>query len=917
MSRSAVLVLVLAISTSLPQDALGQGLVQLSATRAQPHFVAEWAPKNERAAEQSAVFATRVSLNLTSVTLDEALKALTREGKLQLLYSTALLPVDKRVTIHARDVAVFTALTEILFRSGLDILVDRTGTLAIVECSHDASPARERGDTGTVVGRVTDAGTGQPLVGATVVVETLGLEAVTDGEGRFRIPKVAPGTYTIRVRYIGYSAETKTVTVTPATELEVTFELQRSVQRLDEVVTVTPGGMQTQIRSLPSPVSIVTASDIEQRRPQTLMDVVRQSVPAAVVFSVPSRPDQTSFGMRGASSLSGLGAMKIFIDGVETASFGSSPVDPASIDRIEVIRGPQAATLYGSDAAAGVVQIFTKRGDPSLSRPQVDGQASLGVAQTPYDGFHAVLRQRYAAAVRGGSNDIGYNFGGGYTRLADWLPGGELSRQSSPNVYGGIRYSQGIVRADLHGRYYRNELPGGLNPLLMTTGFVPLSRPSYNNQDFTNETFGARFAVTPASWWRHQLTLGVDRSAVANVQTRRRLTTPADTLFELFTLNQRKLSAFYNSSISGGLGSGAAGTITFGVDHYQTDANFFGTVQAVNTTGTIITDPPGSLTESRTTIRNTGYFLQGEIDWRESVYLTGGLRAESNSTFGRNLATPVLPRVGVAVVQEIGGATLKLRTAYGRAIRAPAAGQAFGGASSEQVTLANPTLGPEKQSGWDAGLDLEFGEKLALSVSGFDQEAVDLIAFVQLPTTGVPTAQFQNIGRVSNRGLEVEGLFRFAAWELKAQYGYTKSRIEELGQDVNEGADVQVGERPLGLPAHTAGATISVKPRAGTSLTTGLTYVGSFRQLDFLALFRCLGGTGPCPESFLATFTTRDFVVTYPGFLKLNLGITQRITPQVNAFGSVENLTNSTAYEGTNNVATMGRITMVGAGVSF
>ena len=917
MSRSAVLVLVLTIGTFLPQLALGQGSVQLAATGPQPHFVAAWAPKSERAAEESPVLATRVSLELTSVTLDEALKTLTREGKLQVLYSTALLSEDKRVTIHARDVAVLTALTEILFRSGLDILVDRTGTLAIVRCSHDASPPRESGDTGRVVGRVTDAGTGQPLVGATVIVETLSLEATTDSEGRFRISYVAPGNYTLRVRYIGYDAVTRIVTVKPATELQVIFELKRSIQLLDDVVTVTPGGMQSQIRSLPSPVTIVTATDIEKRRPQTLMDVVRQSVPAAVVFSVPSRPDQTSFGMRGASSLSGLGSMKIFIDGVETASFGSSPVDPASIDRIEVIRGPQAATLYGSDAAAGVVQIFTKRGDPSLQRPQVDGQASLGIAQTSYDGFQAVLRQRYAASVRGGGDDIGYNFGGGYTRLADWLPAGEPSRQSSPNVYGGIRYSQGIVRADLHGRYYRNELPGGLNPLLMSTGFLPLSRPSYNNQDFTNETFGARFAVTPASWWRHQLTLGVDRSAVANVQTRRRLTTPADTLFELFTLSQRKLSAFYNSSITGGLGSGAAGTVTFGVDHYQTDANFFGTVQAVNTTGTIITDPPGSLTESRTTIRNTGYFLQGEMSWRETVYLTGGLRAESNSTFGRDLATPVLPRIGLAVVQDISRATLKLRTAYGRAIRAPAAGQAFGGASSEQVTLANPTLGPEKQSGWDAGLDLEFGEKLALSVSGFDQEAVDLIAFVQLPTTGVPTAQFQNIGRVSNRGIEVEGLLRFATVALKAQYAYTKSRIEELGQEVSEGADVQVGERPLGLPAHTAGAMVSVEPMAGTSLTTGLTYVGSFRQLDFLALFRCLGATGPCPESFLTTFSTREFVVTYPGFLKLNMGITQQITSQVNVFGSVENLTNSTAYEGSNNVATMGRITMVGAGISF
>jgi outer membrane receptor protein involved in Fe transport len=111
--------------------------------------------------------------------------------------------------------------------------------------------------------------------------------------------------------------------------------------------------------------------------------------------------------------------------------------------------------------------------------------------------------------------------------------------------------------------------------------------------------------------------------------------------------------------------------------------------------------------------------------------------------------------------------------------------------------------------------------------------------------------------------------------------------------------------------------TFTVKPRTGTSVTAGLTYVGSVRQLDALALIRCFGGTEPCPESFLTTFSTRDFLIDYPDFAKLNAAITQRISRQLEGFVSVENLTNNTAYEGTNTIAVMGRITMAGMRASF
>jgi outer membrane receptor protein involved in Fe transport len=116
------------------------------------------------------------------------------------------------------------------------------------------------------------------------------------------------------------------------------------------------------------------------------------------------------------------------------------------------------------------------------------------------------------------------------------------------------------------------------------------------------------------------------------------------------------------------------------------------------------------------------------------------------------------------------------------------------------------------------------------------------------------------------------------------------------------------------VPEHSAGVELSATPRDGTTLTAGLTYVGSYRQVDALWQYRCLAAFTPeaCPASFLATFSTRGFIVDYPGFAKINATITHRFTPQLEAFASVDNLMNSEAYEGTNTAPVIGRTTMVG-----
>lgn len=330
-----------------------------------------------------------------------------------------------------------------------------------------------------------------------------------------------------------------------------------------------------------------------------------------------------------------------------------------------------------------------------------------------------------------------------------------------------------------------------------------------------------------------------------------------------------------------------------------------------------MTSPAGSLRGSVTQKTNTGYFAQAQLGLHDALFFTAGVRAEDNTTFGADYGMATLPRVGLTLVRDIGATTVKLRASYGKALRTPAVGEATGSVSPTLIVLANPLLAAEQQQGWDGGVDLVFGNRASLSLSGYVQTAKGLIAFLQVATTPLPTYQYQNVGEVSNKGIEMEGRVSLARWlQLTAQYGYVRSRFVSVG---TTGGAVQVGDEPLGVPAHTAGAVLTLAPREGTSLTAGLSYIGSLKEADFLAEYRCFASfeEPACPSSFLNTGSTRGFTISYPSFAKLNISVTQAITHELEAFLAIDNLTNNQAYEGRSTAPIVGRNTMLGLHINF
>ncbi len=854
-----------------------------------------------------------ITLALHQATMKEALRAIARQAEVRLIYNDSDLPADRLVTVTISDVTVEQALALVL--RGTELQARRTDGGVAIEPRIHSERSERRTLQASLSGRVTDVGNGRPIVGVAVRLDELSLATSTDADGAYRFTTVPAGTYTLIARRVGYEMVTKDVSLADGEQGRADIAMAPSPTILDQVVT-TGTIVPTEVKALPNPISVITADQIERQRPVTLTSILRQAVPTAVAFSNPTNPTATQISVRGASSLNGAGEMKIFVDGVEATNYAFAPVDPASIDRIEIVRGPQAATIYGADAAGGVIEIFTKRGE-STTHPVLNVRGALGIVQTPYDGFASVPRQAYSGSVRGGGQNVSYNFGGSYSHLGDYLPEGEISRQSAGSIYGGMHLVGSLFDADISARYLDNDDPQVSNPLLRDAGYLPLSPPSYMRTNTLDEAMGARLTVAPVGWWRNQLTLGVSRHTTRVAQAKPRYTTADDSLLTLSNSAARKVSVGYNASVTGRISSELSGSMSVGIDHYSQEVDALSTGQALNVEGPIATSPPGSLSGSLVRQTNTGYFAQGQLGIRDAVYLTAGVRAEDNSGFGVDYGMAVLPRAGLTFVRDLGAITAKLRVSYGRALRTPAAGEALGSATSTSILLRNPLLAAEKQQGWDGGLDLAFGNRGSFNITAFTQTATDLISFLQVAADPLPTYQYRNIGRIGNTGFEVEASFTPATWlELRGQYGYVHSRIEAVGA---AGGSVEVGDAPRGVPTHTAGVALTVTPMSGTTANVALTYVGDFRAIDWLVTARCLADFSPatCPESFLSTFSFRSFVQDYRGFAKANVSITRRINGRVKAFLAVDNLTNAQVSEPDNYFPVVGRSSMLGVEVTY
>jgi TonB-linked SusC/RagA family outer membrane protein len=270
-------------------------------------------------------------------------------------------------------------------------------TNAVVLGLLTAAPAMGAAQQGTITGRVTEGGTGQPVSEARVFVVGTSLFATTSADGRYTIRNVPAGAASVRVLRVGLGEQRKPVTVAAGETVTLDFALQEVAVRLQEVVTTATG--EARRTELGHTVANIDASQVVQESPVTTVQEVLAARAPGVQVTIGT---QTGAGarvrIRGNNSLNLSNDPIYVIDGIRMTSNSNSStlftggaqpsrvgdLNPDEIESIEIVKGPSAATLYGTEAANGVVVITTKKGRAGSARWNAYAEGGLIEDRTKY-----------------------------------------------------------------------------------------------------------------------------------------------------------------------------------------------------------------------------------------------------------------------------------------------------------------------------------------------------------------------------------------------------------------------------------------------------------------------------------------------------------------------------------------------------
>lgn len=387
--------------------------------------------------------------------------------------------------------------------------------------------------TGVITGRVTARGTEDPVGDARVIVVGTAIAVFTNSNGEYRINTAPIGRAQVTVYKIGYSSVSDTVTVSSGQPATLNLSMAQTRVQLSEVV-VTGAVGNTERRAQGAAVATVNAEELAAQSPaQSFSQLLQSRVPSVSVNSASGTAGTSRrINIRGAASINLSNQPLIFIDGVRIVegqpglgAGGQSAdrlnnINPDDIESIEVVKGPAAATLYGADASAGVIQIITKAGRsgtprfqqrlsletgsvdqnwtppdnyanctaalvaPTSTNPLCRGQAvGALVSDNPLqreDVFRTGALTNMSYSINGGGQGYGYYFAVNNDRQQGTLPNNAFGRQGIrtnfnfvPNSKVTVNASIGIQQSELDAPQNDNNIYGYLGGAFLGT---PLSR---------------------------------------------------------------------------------------------------------------------------------------------------------------------------------------------------------------------------------------------------------------------------------------------------------------------------------------------------------------------------------------------------------------------------------------------------------
>jgi TonB-linked SusC/RagA family outer membrane protein len=265
-----------------------------------------------------------------------------------------------------------------------------------------AVPAIAHAQRANITGRVTAASTGENLADVRVTVVGTSVSAATAADGRFTLRNVPSGAREVRVLRVGFQEQKKSVAVPADGGVALDFVMAQAIVQLQEIVTTATG----QQRRVEIGNAVTTLGDIgekvEQAPVTNLADLMVAKAPGVTVLPGAMTGATAVVKIRGLNSLSLNNDPIYVIDGVRmntgsvsqgftgTRTSYLNDLSPNEIEDIEIVKGPSAATLYGTDAANGVIVITTKKGKAGTAKWTWFGETGTVDDRNDYSGTYAM-----------------------------------------------------------------------------------------------------------------------------------------------------------------------------------------------------------------------------------------------------------------------------------------------------------------------------------------------------------------------------------------------------------------------------------------------------------------------------------------------------------------------------------------------
>jgi vitamin B12 transporter len=635
-----------------------------------------------------------------------------------------------------------------------------------------ALPLAQAADT--VTGTVVDP-SGRPISRAHVrVLDASGHEisaTLADEHGHF--DAAGTGKCVIEASLAGFETATA-----PCASTNVRLEL--AVAPVSENVVVTATSTPVPASQIGVSASVFTSDDLASRRVPMVADLLR-TTPGAMVVRTAAPGGVTSLFVRGGES----SYNKVLIDGIPInepgGTFNFSNLTTDNLDRVEIVRGAQSA-LYGSDAMASVVQLFTKRANVLDAHPQVAGGIEGGTYST-YDA---------TASVSGAAGRLDYMLGG--TRLSTDNDGVNHKNENNEfTLNTGLSLGHGAtLRAIGRAELQHSGAPG-------PTVIQPADHDAFFERH--DGLGGVTLDQAASPWFHERLTYsyGVSNQVSSDLVA----DSSSDFTYDS-TANLRRHFASYQADVKLGRMANAEHLVTILGDWNG---------ERIHLVDRMPFDPiDANVRHSR---NNFGGAVEEQSSWNR-VFITLGARVEHNDNFG----TAGTPRGSIVVVVHESTGDLgetRVHASGGTGIKEPTALQSF---SRNPFFLGNPDLEPERSGSYEVGADQRFAhDRAKFEVTWFDNRFRNQITLVN--------SRYVNVSKTRAKGAEIAlDVAAIRTLHVNGQYTFVDSSV------VANAASSGLGVGLLRRPRH-SGSVGAAWAYRRVSVNVNGVLIGHFPDNDF------------------------------------------------------------------------------------